>query len=361
MRVAASLVIGFLTLLAGGCAASQPFLATEPLVLDPERPLERLAFGSCARQDWPQPIWEAVLASRPQAFVFLGDNIYADRKGAGTLDEEYLLLANQPGYQKLRVTVPNVLATWDDHDYGLNDAGGELPFRAESQKTFLRFFRDLSFSPRWHREGVYASYVFGPPAQRVQLILLDTRYFRSRLAKKPAPPPKDIGPYAPSDDPAATVLGEAQWKWLEEQLKVPATWRLIGSSIQVIADEQAYEKWGNFPREKQRLFDLIAGTKANGVVILSGDRHFAELSVIPPGKSPLAYPLYDLTSSSLNSPSKRDVGDENTQRIGDAWTRENFGLLTFSWQPQPAIKMEIRDVGGRTMIEKTIHLEDLTP
>ncbi|MET0658010.1 MAG: hypothetical protein ABW110_07620 [Steroidobacteraceae bacterium] len=40
--------------------------------------LTRIAFGSCAKQDKEQPIWDAVLASKPDLFIFLGDNIYGD-------------------------------------------------------------------------------------------------------------------------------------------------------------------------------------------------------------------------------------------------------------------------------------------
>jgi alkaline phosphatase D len=48
-----------------------------------EMPLSRIAFGSCANQDRPQPIWDAVVEIKPQRFVFLGDNIYADTPDMG--------------------------------------------------------------------------------------------------------------------------------------------------------------------------------------------------------------------------------------------------------------------------------------
>ena len=41
-------------------------------------PLTRIAFGSCAHQNKPQPIWDAVLAWRPELFIFTGDNVYGD-------------------------------------------------------------------------------------------------------------------------------------------------------------------------------------------------------------------------------------------------------------------------------------------
>src|SRR5262245_35208462 len=91
-----------------------------------EQPLSRIAFGSCAKQDKPQPIWDSIVAARPELFLFLGGNIYADTEDMQDMWRKYQLLAAQPGFKKLRETCP-VLATWDDHDLGANDAGGEYP------------------------------------------------------------------------------------------------------------------------------------------------------------------------------------------------------------------------------------------
>src|SRR5437764_633783 len=82
-------------------------------------------------------------------------------------------------------------------------------------------------APRRTRAGVYHALVLGPPGRRTQIILLDTRYFRSPLR------PDGGGGYLPQHDPGATMLGEVQWKWFAEQLRVPADLRLVVSSIQV--------------------------------------------------------------------------------------------------------------------------------
>ena len=79
------------------------------------------------------------------------------------------------------------------------------------------------------------------------------------------------------------MLGEDQWRWLAEQLRVPAEVRLLVSSIQVVAEDHGWEKWMNFPHERERLFKLIRETGAEGVIILSGDRHLAELSMMDGG------------------------------------------------------------------------------
>ena len=88
------------------------------------QPVSRIAFGSCCRQDKPQPIWDSIVAAKPDVFVFLGDNIYGDTEDMTLMRQKYEMLASQPAYQKLREDA-TILATWDDHDMGKNDAGVE--------------------------------------------------------------------------------------------------------------------------------------------------------------------------------------------------------------------------------------------
>ena len=218
------------------------------------------------------------------------------------------------------------------HDYGANDAGAEYPKKRESQQLFLDFFGVPKDDPRRKQEGVYSSYLYGPKGKRVQLILLDGRYFRSAL-KGFKPGEGFRGIYVPNTDPGATVLGETQWRWLEAQLKVPADLRIIGSGVQVVPDEHGSEMWGNFPNERKKLFCLVRETKANGVVILSGDRHLAEISRLPADhRDGIGYPLYDICSSSLNLPSGnftksgvRFANEINSYRIGLTYFDINFG------------------------------------
>lgn len=316
-------------------------------------PLERIAFGSCAEQNRPLPIWEAIVQAKPDLFLFLGDNIYGDTNDMKVLRQKYQMLANQPGYQKLLKTCP-VLATWDDHDFGLNDSGGDYPQRKESQKVFLEFFGVPKSSPRWQREGVYESYMFGPADKRVQIILLDARYFRSPLKKRAKTVP-GTGPYVADTSKDAVLLGEQQWAWLEQQLKQPARLRLIGSGIQVVAEDHGWEKWMNMPRERERLFQLIRSTKANGVIFLSGDRHLAELSQMDAG---VGYPIYDLTSSGLNQASKKWRSQEtNSHRVATMNFGNNFGLVAVDWdRKDPLISLQIRDEAGDIMIQHKIPL-----
>jgi hypothetical protein len=323
----------------------------------PAPPLRRIAFGSCATQERPQPIWDAVAATRPELLLLLGDNIYADTEDMAVMRAKYAKLAAVPGFKALRESVP-ILATWDDHDLGVDDGGSDYPKKAESQKQFLDFFGDAEDSPRRKRPGVYDARVFGPEGKRVQVIMLDTRYFRSSPLKKKAPVTRGEGPYEPNPDPTTTMLGEDQWRWLEGQLRQPAEIRLIASSIQVVAEDHGWEKWMNLPHEREHLYRLIRETGAEGVVFLSGDRHLAELSTMDGGAG---YPFYDVTSSGLNQAARswRPL-EVNRHRVATMNWGDNFGLITIDWDlPDPRITLEIRDVDGDVFLAQGLGLSTL--
>jgi alkaline phosphatase D len=76
--------------------------------------------------------------------------------------------------------------------------------------------------------------------------------------------------------PTGDMLGAEQWRWLEAELRSStAQVHLIVSSTQILPEEHKYGKWANFPQARQRLLRLISATGVPGVVLLSGDRHFA--------------------------------------------------------------------------------------
>lgn len=325
-------------------------LLTSLFALAADQPVARIAFGSCAGQEKPQPIWDAVLAAKPDLFIFLGDNIYADTDNVEIMRQKYGQLGAQPGFQKLRAAVP-VMAMWDDHDFGKDDVGMENPIKTQAQKQFLDFFGEPADSPRRSQAGVYTARVFGPAGKRVQVILLDTRYHRTKLKKAGKN-------YVPDESPGSTFLGEAQWKWLEEQLRVPAELRIIGSSIQVAAEEHPFEKWANIPAERERLFRLLKDTRATGVVFISGDRHLGEISVIDGG---MGYPLFDVTSSGLNMGVKHwRMPEVNKHRVGTMTSGDNFGLIAIDWdKPDPVVRLQVRDVDGEVTVAQKLSLAAL--
>jgi len=325
-----------------------------PASLIAEEPLTRIHFGSCIKQDNPMPLLQRIVADKPELFLFLGDNIYADTDDMDVMRAKYARLAADPGFAMLRTICP-VMATWDDHDYGINDSGAEYPKKAEAQQIFLNFWGEAPAGDRRNREGIYDSRVIGPEGRRVQIIMLDGRYFRSPLK---AGERRVGGRYYPDPNPQLTMLGKAQWEWLERQLREPAELRLLVSGIQFVAESAGQETWSNLPTERRRMIDLIASTKAGGVLFLSGDRHWSELSVQRDEGAP--YPLYDLTSSSLNQRHPRGTPTENRFRdaeMSKTYHRENFGVVEIDWEAgPPTVTLKIVDADGGIPIEKQIDL-----
>ena len=141
------------------------------------------------------------------------------------LKKKWETLGAIDSFNKLRLN-SKVLAVWDDHDYGENDAGFEYPKKKESQNIFFRLFRRTKRYDSKKNSIIYDSISFGPVGKRVQIILLDTRYFRTSL-KHSNNRIKGKGPYSPNYSKDAQLLGEEQWIWLKNELSKPAELRII--------------------------------------------------------------------------------------------------------------------------------------
>ncbi|MEM9324913.1 MAG: alkaline phosphatase D family protein, partial [Bacteroidota bacterium] len=275
-----------------------------------------IAFGSCNQQDAPQPMWQSILAENPDLWIWLGDNIYGDSDIVDTLVAKYNRQLAHPEYQQLTAQT-EVIGTWDDHDFGKNDAGTEFPYKAESQQAFLDFFGVPKDDPRRSRAGVYASHSYSLGNKEIKVILLDSRYHRDQIRRE-----KRV--YQPNL--SGSILGAEQWEWLERELtNSQADIHIIGNGIQVIPEEHRFEKWANFPKERQRLFDLIADTRAKNVILLSGDRHIAEVSEMIDER--IGYPLRDITSSGLTHSYEEAGGELNKYRISPLVGQKNYGVM----------------------------------
>lgn len=304
-------------------------------------PLETIAFGSCSDEDVAQPLWSPILESDPDLWIWLGDNIYADTEDMSLMWAKYEMQLAQPGYAELRERVP-LIGTWDDHDYGVNNGGKEYPMREESQQLLLDFLGVPKDSRRREREGAYASHSYGPEGQRVKVILLDVRYHRDPRGSN------------------GTMLGDEQWRWLESELRgSDAQVHLIGSGIQVLPVDHRHEKWANFPAERERLLSLIAAIRAPGVILLSGDRHIAEIMRLDDPR--IGYPLYEVTSSGMTH-SWEDADEPNRFRLGELMTRLNFGTLEIEWEESPVeLRLQVRDQRNSVVLEERMTLAALTP
>jgi len=298
-----------------------------------------VAFGSCNKLSIDNLLWDDISAQKPDVWIWGGDIVYADTEDISKIRAKYDALKEVKGYRKLRKKA-NVIGTWDDHDYGLNDGGSDFPVKNESQQVFLDFLEVDSEHPRRSREGVYASHDYKVGDYSIRVIVLDTRFFRTSLTKDTLSEKK----YRPNASKAGTILGETQWAWLTAQLNNSgAEFNLIVSSIQFLSNRHGFEAWANFPWEVEKLNKIIGSSGAKGVMILSGDRHISEFSrTTPEGCS---YPLIDFTSSGLTHAYSNFSGEDNPYRVGDVVARESFGLVTLNLQSGEAMFQMIGDKG----------------
>lgn len=327
--------------------------------LQAQNPVSKIAFGSCGHQDHPLPVYGVINQHHPDLFIFLGDNIYGDTDNMDTLRAKYARLAAHKDFQQLMKTT-RTLAIWDDHDFGMNDAGRHYAYKDSSKEIFLKFFNEPAQSARRKHAGIYDARMYNCNGKKLQVILTDNRTFRDDLIPYQGEKKNDeryfyTPDYSPQPSPDSTMLGQQQWAWLEEQLKQPADLRLICSGSQFAIEYNGYESWANFPHEQKKMLDLIKKTRANGVMFLSGDVHYAEISRL---HEPGLYPIYDVTASGLSSTWL--FATPNNNRIEGPVMENHFGQLTINWSlKDPTIKMEIWDVSNNQRIEYSIQLSEL--
>lgn len=322
---------------------------------DNDGPLQIVAFGSCNDEDNDhQPIWKYVVENQADLWIWLGDIIYGDSNNPKVLQKKYIEQKTNKDYQLLYNAVP-IIGVWDDHDYGVNDGDKHFAIKGESKELLMDFLDVPTDQPVRSREGAYQSYSYGPTGQKVKIILLDTRYFRDKLIKNPA-----IGGQRYLASKTGDILGASQWDWLEKELtNSDAQLHIIATGIQLVAEDHNYEKWANFPLSRKRFVDLINKTKPTRPVVISGDRHLAEVSSMT--LDSLSHPLYDITSSGLtHSYEKVDMkGETNHHRVNHIITgQKNFAQLYIDWDSDPIkVKVEIRGLGNRVLHQLDLDLE----
>lgn len=191
---------------------------------------------------------------------------------------------------------------------------------------------------RWTQAEGFGSRIIGSPGRLIQIIWLNTLAVHNPTSPTP-------------------LLDAEQWTWFREQLRKPAQFRIVASGIPVLSEDHQGEKWVDWPRDNRLLYDMITDTEADGIVFVSGGRHKAELSMLG-DKTP--YPLYDLTTSPMNTMANEPVEEINRRGISDVVRDNNFGLVTIDWStPDPAISLEIRDERGAARIQHTVPLSAL--
>lgn len=304
-----------------------------------------LAIGSCffladADPRWGKSdyggeygIFDAIAAAQPDLMLWLGDNLYLQRPDfmdPASMAARYRRQRAFEPLQRLLTAAPQ-LAIWDDHDYGPNDSDTSYVLKGETLKLFQRYWPN----PSYGLPDVPGTFGFAQYGD-VLLFLLDDRYYRS--------------PNRWPDGADKTMFGARQLEWLKQALiSAPRnSIKIIAGGSQFWNRASRFEGWNHFRTEQQAFADWLAQQKIDGVIFLSGDRHFGELLRI---ERPGGYPLHEFTSSPLTSqpPVRIDRAElENPDLVpGTLHSRRQFGLMRFSGPAgRRDITLEARDSQG---------------
>jgi alkaline phosphatase D len=301
----------------------------------------RLLILGCLSQDNPAPALPKAVVSEPDLTLWIGDNVYADSTDdIGYIRRCYETLAAKPGFAELRAKAPWI-ATWDDHDYGYNNAGKEYPLKTHTKALFREFWLLEDRLPA-DRDGVYYTETREIDGQVIQFILLDVRYNR--------------------DEPGTggDVLGQKQWAWLENELAKPADLRLIISGFQILLDARAgSETWAKFETARQRLFDVVRSSGAQGTLFVTGDQHYGEVLRLP---GALDYDAIELQFAGVNQiedPEWNPLRVANVSRSEHSYALLDFHL-TETRHNVPHLHYQVVDArSGQTEISYRVNIWEL--
>lgn len=336
-----------------------PMVSPVVITYDNDHPattLTHIAFGSCFfQQSFSPTIFYYIQQKNPELYLGLGDNIYSDDYTGNQhlsdwetyLTMRYSQLGDSAVFQTFRANVP-IITTWDDHDFGMNNAAGEFVNKTISKDVFFNFWNLPKSGKRWERNGIYDSYYYGDAAHRLQIIVLDTRW----NLDNPGPEP-----IAVITDVTKKMLSDEQWNWLKEELSKPAKVRIICSPTQFCTEHNGFEAWANFPHEQERMFQTLRDAQAAGAFIISGDVHMAEINK----RQPTAlYPLYDFTASGLAIFPHGSNSRPSIYREGNYYDKDNFGMIDINWNGDSSeVTFTAFDSIGVQLLTKTISVSDL--
>jgi alkaline phosphatase D len=255
------------TLLAGSCA-----FTNESAVDRPGKP-----YGD--RHD----IFNVMASHQPDLTLWLGDNIYlreVDWNRPDAMAERWAYERRQAPLQRLLRTGSHA-ATWDDHDYGPNDANRSYALKDAALALQQRYWANPSYGLQ-ETPGAFTQFTMND----ADIFLLDNRFYRD-------------DPRLPNQAGAERqMFGPEQMRWLKNALlSSTARFKIIAGGSQMLNKGRG-DSWADYPSERDDFLQFLAQTKVPGVLFMSGDVHRSELTRL---ERPGTYPLHDLTCSPLTS------------------------------------------------------------
>ena len=276
--------------------------------------LARARFAVCGCQDLEQGWFDAfrhLAAEQPDFVYHYGDYIYeyrtrnfyrnphedllipCVRRHEG--DESTSLENYRQRYAQYKLDFNLQLAhaaapwyvTWDDHEIVNNWVGDHEGWNKTPPEYFLlrraaaaqAFYENMPLRrgawPKGPEIQLYRRYAYGG---LMDLHFLDTRQYRS-----PQPCGDGFEPVcADIDDPKATVLGDAQERWLLDGLRGSrARWNVLAQQVMMMSMDRAeddrvllnMDTWAGYAPATRRLLKALQERRKADVVVLSGDEH----------------------------------------------------------------------------------------
>ena len=239
----------------------------------------RLALGSCATLE-DDPTWDGIAAAKPDALVLLGDTPYIDTTDLDDARELHRAFLAVPDLAELlRQTA--LWTTWDDHDFGADNADGTLDGKAQTRRAYTEYRAQASYGEQ--HEGIYTSVRYGP----VEVFLLDVRWFMNLEA-------------FPGAAGQRSCLGARQRDWLKARLRASsAPFKLLVSGT-VWHDKggSSSDDWASYRAERDDLFRFLGTQNVEGCVLVGGDVHASQHAVFE--RTGAGYPLHQLVISPLH-------------------------------------------------------------
>lgn len=294
-------------------------------------------------------IFETMAREKAAFHIWMGDNWYTrevDYSSAWGLEYRAQRDRGLPVLQAFMASMPQY-ATWDDHDYGPNDAGKSYHFKDASREVFKKYSLNPSYGERG--EGIYTMFSYSD----VDFFLTDDRFFRSHDDM-----PDSINGMP---NPQKTFLGTAQMDWLKNALLFSrATFKVIVMGSQVLNPVNRFESIRHYPYEYHDLMRFLQEQRLNGVIFMSGDRHHSEVIRVPREDN---YPLYDVTVSPYTAGVSKASGPEanNPYRIANTLVEaQNFGRFSVSGpKGKRVFSVEFIGIKGEKLGEWSVGEEEL--
>lgn len=296
--------------------------------------------------DWKCDIYEEIYKKNPDFMLWLGDNVYYRPEDWNTRTGMIYRNAFVRSKKSLQPLLANThhYAIWDDHDYGPNNSNGAFWNKETARDVFQLFFPNPTFGFD-DFGGITTSFEWAD----VHFFLLDNRWERTPNERKTG---------------EREILGEKQVQWLVDNLKRSlATFKVVVVGGQFLNQDAVFENHSAYPEERQKIIDLIDIERIEGVVFITGDRHYTELTKIKRDRTLNSHklPLIDFTVSPLCSGVASSGSGLNIHQVdGTEVLERNFGVIEVSGTRKDRVmKFIVYDEFGELIWEREININEL--